>query len=107
MTHVRHGRSTLLVMTVIAVGLTLLGFSEISSRQTSVGLLAIIIGSMVYALAWTIALLDSLQARRPGWSLALILLLPLGVGPLLYSLIGFGGVGDHRSGESLGSIDVP
>ena len=107
MTHVRRGRLTLLVMTVIAVGLTLLGFSEISSSQSSVGILAIIVGGMVYALAWTISLLDSLNTHRPGWSLALVLLLPLGVGPLLYSLIGFGRVGDRQSGESVGSIDVP
>ncbi len=99
MTHVRRGRSTLLIMTVIAIGLMLLGFGEISHRQSGVGLLAIVIGSMVYALDWAIALLDSLQAHRPGWSLVLILLLPLGVGPLVYAVLGFGGASDRRNGD--------
>lgn len=77
-------------MTLISVGLTVLGFIEIKSHQSGVGLLAIVIGSLVYTLAWTIAVLDSLQAGRSGWSIALVLLLPLGIGPLLYGILGLG-----------------
>jgi hypothetical protein len=77
-------------MSLIAFGLTAFGFMEAKSHQSSVGLLAIIIGSLVYTLAWIIALLDSLQSGRSGWSLALIVLLPLGIGPLLYGIFGLG-----------------
>jgi hypothetical protein len=90
MRHVRRGRATLLIMSLISVGLTALGFIEIKSHQTGVGLLAIVIGSLIYTLAWIIALLDSLQDGRVGWSVALILLLPLGIGPLLYGILGLG-----------------
>jgi hypothetical protein len=76
-------------MTIIAIGLSLLGFWQISAGQTGVGWSAIIVGGLVYAFAWIIGVLDSLQARRLGWLVALILLLPLGVGPLLYSIFGF------------------
>ena len=66
------------------------GFIETKSHQAGIGLFAIVIGSLIYTLAWIIALLDSLQAGRVGWSIALILLLPLGIGPLLYGLLGVG-----------------
>jgi hypothetical protein len=75
-------------MTLIAIGLTALGYWQSSTGQASTGLAAIIVGGLVYALAWVIGILDSLLARRLGWSLALILLLPLGIGPLLYSIFG-------------------
>lgn len=90
MTHVWRGRATLLIMSLISFGLTALGFIESKSHQTGVGLLAIVVGSLVYTLAWIIALLDSLQAGRVRWSVALILLLPLGIGPLLYGVLGLG-----------------
>jgi hypothetical protein len=77
-------------MSLISVGLMALGFIEIKNHQSGVGLLAIVIGSLIYTLAWIIALLDSLQAGRFGWSVALILLLPLGIGPLLYGILGLG-----------------
>lgn len=77
-------------MSLISFGLTILGFIETKSHQSGIGLLAIVIGSLIYTLAWIIALLDSLQAGRVGWSVALILLLPLGIGPLLYGLLGLG-----------------
>jgi hypothetical protein len=77
-------------MSLISFGLTALGFIETKSYLSGIGLLAIVIGSLVYTLAWMIALLDSLHAGRVGWSVALILLLPLGIGPLLYGLLGLG-----------------
>lgn len=75
-------------MSLIAIGLTVLGYWQSSTGQPGTGLAAIIVGGLVYALAWVIGVLDSLLARRLGWSLALILLLPLGIGPLLYSIFG-------------------
>jgi hypothetical protein len=76
-------------MTASAIVLSLLGFQQISSGQAGVGWSAIVVGGLVYAFAWIIGVLDSLQAHRRGWLLALILLLPLGVGPLLYGIFGF------------------
>lgn len=76
-------------MTAIAIGLCLLGFQQISAGQAGVGWAAIVVGGLVYAFAWIIGVLDSLLGRRLGWLLALILLLPLGVGPVLYSIFGF------------------
>jgi len=75
-------------MTVIAIGLTVLGFWQVTTHQNGTGLSAIIIGGLVYGLAWIIGVLDSLQGHRLGWLLALILLLPLGIGPLLYGIFG-------------------
>jgi len=75
-------------MSLISLGLTAFGSIETRSHQAGVGLLAIVIGSLVYSLAWIIALLDSVQAGRTGWLVALILLLPLGIGPLLYGILG-------------------
>jgi hypothetical protein len=89
MQHVARGRWILLFMTAIAIALSLLGFQQISAGQVGVGWAAIVVGGLVYAFAWIIGVLDSLQSRHFGWLLALILLLPLGVGPLLYSIFGF------------------
>jgi hypothetical protein len=80
-------------MSLISFGLTAVGFIETKSHQSGVGFLAIVIGSLIYTLAWLIALLDSLQAGRVGWSVVLILLLPLGIGPLLYGILGLGRTG--------------
>ena len=66
MRQVRRARATLLFMTVIAVGLTTLGFVLSASRHSGVGLLAVAVGGLVYAFGWIIALLDSLQAGRQG-----------------------------------------
>jgi hypothetical protein len=90
MRHVRRGKATLLIMSLISVGLMTLGFIETQGHQPGVGLLAIVIGSLTYTLAWIVALLDSLQAGRVGWSVALIVLLPVGIGPLLYGILGLG-----------------
>ena len=88
MQHVTRARWSLVAMTLIALGLVALGYWQSATGQAGTGLAAIIVGGLVYALAWMIGVLDSLQARRLGWSLALVLLLPLGIGPLLYSIFG-------------------
>jgi hypothetical protein len=75
-------------MSLISLGLTAFGSIEIRSHQAGVGVLAIAISSLVYTMAWILAVLYSLHAARPGWLVALILLLPLGIGPLLYGILG-------------------
>ena len=43
---------------------------------------------VIYALAWIVGFLDSLQEGKYGWSVALVLLLPVLIGPVLYSVFG-------------------
>jgi hypothetical protein len=42
----------------------------------------------VYALAWIVGFLDSLQESRYGWSIGMVVLIPFLVGPILYSVFG-------------------
>jgi|GEM_PF-918390 hypothetical protein len=100
MRHPTRGRWTLIAMTLIAAGLTILGVQQFAAGQSSVGLPAIVMGNLVYLFAWIIGMLDSLQARRTGWTLAQLLLLPFGVGPLLYALFGL------RATPSTSSVPV-
>ena len=88
MRHPTRGRWTLIAMTLIAVGLTILGVQQFAAGQSNTGLPAIVMGNLVYLFAWIIGMLDSVQARRTGWTLAQLLLLPFVVGPLLYALFG-------------------
>ena len=52
------------------------------------GVLILVLGFLLYAVAWIVAMLDSIQEKKFAWSVGLVLLLPFGIGPLLYSLIG-------------------
>jgi hypothetical protein len=87
---------TVLILTVVTVALTVVGIGLIGGGLGSFslpltgigGVLVILGGVLVYALAWIIALADSIQERAWGWSIGLVVLLPLGVGPLLYSFLG-------------------
>ncbi len=79
---------TVLIMTVITIGLWGLGGYLLNNGHNIYGVLTFIIGLLVYALAWFIALFDSIQERKWGWLLVLFLLLPSGIGPLIYSLFG-------------------
>ena len=88
MQHITRARWTLVLMTLIAIGLVVLGYWQSSTQQTGTGLAAIIVGGLVYGLAWVIGVLDSLQARRLRWSLALVSPSLFGVGLLLYSIFG-------------------
>jgi hypothetical protein len=51
-------------------------------------LLALLVGLLVYAFAWIIALLDSIQERKVAWMILLVPLLPVSVGPLPYRFLG-------------------
>ncbi len=51
-------------------------------------LIAYLVAAVVYLIAWIVALFDSIQERRWGWLIALIILSPVLIGPLLYSVIG-------------------
>lgn len=85
---------TVLLLTVISVVLTIAGVLLAQGRLFQVGtniglsVLAFVIAAIIYAIAWFVALFDSIQEKRWGWLVTLIILLPVWIGPLLYSLIG-------------------
>lgn len=78
---------TVLILTLLTAGLTILGFTSLSSH-VGYALLALVAGLILYALAWIIALFDSIQERKWAWTIFLLVLLPIWVGPLLYSFLG-------------------
>lgn len=43
---------------------------------------------LIYGLAWVVALLDSVQEGRWFWAIGMFLMIPILVGPLLYSFWG-------------------
>jgi hypothetical protein len=83
---------TVLLLTVISIAFTVVGvlLTQGSFGASNVGLAIIlfVVAAIVYAIAWFVGLFDSIQERRWGWTVALIILLPVWIGPLLYSLIG-------------------
>ena|SRR5215467_14581784 len=87
---------TVLILTIVTavffvggIGFVRGGIGSISLSQSGfLGFLLLLIGGLVYAVAWIIGLADSIQERRWGWTVAMIVLLPFWIGPLLYSLIG-------------------
>ncbi len=79
---------TVLILTIATFGLTYLGTRLFAEGQGLWGALAFIVGFLIYAVAWIVALVDSIQERKFVWSVGLLLLLPFGIGPIIYSLIG-------------------
>ncbi len=87
---------TVLILTVITallfvggIGFIRGGLGSISLSQSGfLGFILLLVGGLVYAVAWIIGLADSIQERRWGWTVVMIILLPFWIGPLLYSLIG-------------------
>lgn len=84
---------TVLLLTVISIALTVVGVLLTQGRigtASNVGLAIILfaVAVVVYAIAWFVGLFDSIQERRWGWTVALIILAPVWIGPVLYSLIG-------------------
>lgn len=78
---------TVLIMTVLTAGLIAYGIISFQEHW-GFALLAFVGGVVIYALSWIIALLDAIQERSWFWMILLILLLPVVIGPVLYS---FGG----------------
>jgi len=82
---------TVLVLTLVTLLLMWAGVSRaflVAPHDPLRGTLLIILATFVYAVAWMVAFVDSIQERAFVWTLVLLLLLPVAVGPLLYSLIG-------------------
>lgn len=85
---------TVLLLTIISIALTVIGVLLAQGRffgQASnfgLTLLAFVIAAIIYAIAWIVAFLDSIQEKRWGWLVTLIILLPVWIGPVLYALIG-------------------
>ena len=79
---------TVLVLTVLTAAATVFGFRFIGDNSVLGGVLLVIVGLLVYAFAWIIALIDSIQEKHYGWSIVLVILLPFFVGPAIYGLLG-------------------
>lgn len=75
---------TVLGLTAIAGGLIYSGLGPLADQRVSL----ILVGILMYAVGWVIALLDSLQERKFVWTIGLLILSPVLVGPLLYSFFG-------------------
>ncbi len=78
---------TVLILTLVTAGLTYFGFANLQG-STGYALLALVGGFVLYVVAWLIALFDSIQERSWFWTIMLILLLPIWIGPVLYSFLG-------------------
>jgi hypothetical protein len=85
---------TVLILTTVTVGLAVL-FTSLTfqtpfnlASNIALGILLLLLAILVYAIAWIVSFIDSIQERAYGWTVALFLLLPLLVGPLLYSVFG-------------------
>ena len=85
---------TVLILTIVTVGLVVL-FSSFTFQtpveginNPALGVLLLLLAILVYAIAWIVGFIDSIQEKAYGWTVALFLLLPFFVGPLLYSFFG-------------------
>lgn len=88
-------KGTVLILTLVTILLTVggLGFMDVVRtgflpQNAGIGVLAILIGALIYALAWIVALADSIQERAWGWTIGLLILSPVVIGPVIYSLLG-------------------
>ena len=79
---------TLITIALIAVGVLLAQGGVFGPSNIGLSLIAYLVAAVVYLIAWFVALFDSIQERRWGWLIALIILSPVLIGPLLYSVIG-------------------
>jgi hypothetical protein len=90
-------RWTVLLLTLVAAGLIVLGFGLFGAtfggnlnlpQNAGFAVLALLVAIGLYAIAWIVGFLDSLQERKFGWTLAMVVLVPFLIGPLLYSVFG-------------------
>ena len=86
---------TVLLLTIISIALAVVGALLLQSQgifgsgqNVLIGIVAFIVAGIIYAVAWIVAFLDSIQEKRWGWLVVLIILLPVWIGPVLYALIG-------------------
>ena len=79
---------TVLTAALIVIGVLLAAGGTFGPSNIGLSLLAYLVAAILYFIAWVVALFDSIQERRWGWLVSLIILSPVLIGPLLYSLIG-------------------
>lgn len=80
---------TVLILTLFSVGLVFgaikLGFHGLHVVTSP---LMIVVALLLYIFAWFVALFDSLQEKKFGWTIGLIVMLPIAIGPVVYSVLG-------------------
>ena len=79
---------TVLTAALIVIGVLLAAGGTFGPSNIGLSLLAYLVAAILYFIAWVVALFDSIQERRWGWLVTLIILSPVLIGPLLYSLFG-------------------
>ena len=80
---------TVLILTLGTVAATIFGIRlTFGGGNILGGVLLIIVGLLIYAVAWIVALLDSIQERNFLWTIGLIVLVPFFVGPAVYGVLG-------------------
>ena len=79
---------TVLTAALIVIGVLLAAGGTFGPSNIGLSLLAYLVAAILYFIAWIVALFDSIQERRWGWLVTLIILSPVLIGPLLYSLFG-------------------
>lgn len=82
---------TVLVLTLATAGFAYWGYVlMMGPEQQRPGWAALVFvgGLLVYGIAWLIAVFDSMQERRWGWTILLFLLVPVWIGPMLYGFVG-------------------
>lgn len=80
---------TVLILTLLSAGLVYgaiqLGFKGLHVVTSP---LMIVVALLLYIFAWFVALFDSMQEKRFGWTIGLIVMLPIAIGPIVYSVFG-------------------
>jgi uncharacterized membrane protein YoaT (DUF817 family) len=74
---------TVLALTAVSGSMFYGSFQLTDSRWT------LILGTiLLYGVAWIVAFSDSIQERKFLWSLGLVVMIPIFIGPMLYSVFG-------------------
>jgi hypothetical protein len=80
---------TVLILTLGTAAATIFGIRlTFGGGNVLGGVLLILVGLLVYAVAWIVALVDSIQERNLLWTIGLIVLVPFFVGPAVYGILG-------------------
>lgn len=80
---------TVLVLTLLTIGLIAAAVHNgMSGIHALTSILMVVVALIIYVFAWFIALFDSIQEKRFGWTIGLIVMLPIAIGPVVYSVLG-------------------
>jgi hypothetical protein len=80
---------TVLILTLLTIGLIAAAVHNgMSGVHALTSILMFVVALIIYVFAWFIALFDSIQEKRFGWTIGLVVMLPIAIGPVVYSVLG-------------------